>query len=100
MSVLYSIEAPSISTSTSIAVAYLQSILLHQLAVHVLDLIAHICELDSRLDDALRVVAHLALHFGGLARSVVLTGVQGPLFISVSSNKTSKHEITSRIYIV
>ena len=58
---------------------YLQAVLLDELAVHLLDLLAHIDQLDSRLDDALREVAHLSVHLRRVSHVLVQGGLSALL---------------------
>eukprot|EP00128_Syssomonas_multiformis_P013512 Colp12_sorted_trinity150504_noHs@1692 len=62
--------------------AGIETVLLDELAVHLLDLLAHVHELDSRLDNALREVAHLSVHFRCVS-DVLVQGRLSALLLSL-----------------
>ena len=68
-------------------ITYTQSVLLDQSAVALLNLLAHVHQLDSRLDDALRVVAHLSVHLGSMTHIFVQSRVQALL---LPTNRTKQ----------
>jgi len=56
--------------------APLQSVLLDEPAIAVFQPLAHVHELDARLDEGLGVVADLAMDFGGMAQLLVERGLE------------------------
>ena len=74
---------------------HVETVLLDELAVHLLDLLAHIDQLDSRLDDALRKVAHLSVHLRRVSHVLVQGGLRA-LLLSASKWNVEERTVVSK----